>query len=555
MTSPNRPNKFAGTCRTCGGHVLAQQGTIEKVDGKWLVAHTECPVTDGAEPTAPETRVPTFTPTAEQFVCVKAFATGDPLVIQAGAGTGKTSTLRLLAAHADTRGLKGVYTAFNRKIVDDTALTMSGNVQCSTAHSLAFRAYGRAYSHRLNSVRMTGQQIARILGVDQYVLQYGTERRVLAAGWVAGLAIKTVRQFCQSADRELSKRHVPYVDGIDPMTEDGKRTYSNNNDLAVHVLPYAVKAWADIQRTDGQLRFEHDHYLKMWQLNSPVIEADFILFDEAQDADPVMLSIIEQQMERGVQVVAVGDSQQAIYEWRGAVDALDRFAALGGKVAYLSQSFRFGHAVAEVANGLLARIGADLRISGFGERASVVGPAAEPNAILTRTNAGAVREVISLQAAGRRPFIVGGAVEAIRFAKAARTLQAGQPTDHPELACFSTWGEVQDYVENDQQGGDLRQMVKLIDDFGIDTILRALDSGIREEDADVVISTAHRSKGREWNSVQLGSDFFAPKEDAGDLSTAELRLLYVACTRAKCELDIEAVGHAAPGWKPGKARG
>jgi superfamily I DNA/RNA helicase len=39
-----------------------------------------------------------LTPTGEQQAAVDAFATGATVVIEAGAGTGKTSTLRLLAA-------------------------------------------------------------------------------------------------------------------------------------------------------------------------------------------------------------------------------------------------------------------------------------------------------------------------------------------------------------------------------------------------------------------------------------------------------------------------
>jgi superfamily I DNA/RNA helicase len=60
---------------------------------------------------------------------------------------------------------------------------------------------------------------------------------------------------------------------------------------------------------------------------------------------------------------------------------------------------------------------------------------------------------------------------------------------------------------------------------------------IREEDADVTVSTAHKAKGREWDAVQLAGDFPEPEKQGDE----ELRLLYVACTRAKRELDIEAV--------------
>jgi len=33
----------------------------------------------------------------------------------------------------------------------------------------------------------------------------------------------------------------------------------------------------------------------MWELDAPRVAADYLMFDEAQDASPVMLSIVQQQ--------------------------------------------------------------------------------------------------------------------------------------------------------------------------------------------------------------------------------------------------------------------
>jgi superfamily I DNA/RNA helicase len=340
-----------------------------------------------------------------------------------------------------------------------------------------------------------------------------------------------ITKFCQSADLEPTHRHIPYIEGIDYL-QDGKRTYHNNNLVGKHLQPFLEKAWADLTSNHGELPFKHDHYLKLWHLSDPKIAADFILFDEAQDANPVMVAIVAAQTH--AQLVWVGDSQQQIYTFTGAVNALANVPA--DSKAFLTQSFRFGPAVAQVANDILTRLDADLRIVGTDSIRSVVGPLAQPDAILTRTNAAAVRAVLNAQRSGQRPALVGGGEEVVRFTKGARALIEGQTTDHPDLACFGTWGEVQTYVEEDEQGSELRLMVKLVDDFGVPTILGALDRVMREDDADVIVSTAHKSKGREWDSVQLAGDF--PPESPSD---DELRLLYVAATRARRELDIDAV--------------
>jgi Rad3-related DNA helicase len=83
-----------------------------------------------------------LTPTAEQARARDLFTAGGDLVIEAGAGTGKTSTLTLLA-DAAPRGALGQYVAFNKAIVADAGSKMPGHVNASTAHSLAFRAVGR----------------------------------------------------------------------------------------------------------------------------------------------------------------------------------------------------------------------------------------------------------------------------------------------------------------------------------------------------------------------------------------------------------------------------
>src|SRR4051812_27880180 len=79
-----------------------------------------------------------FKPTDEQVDIVNAFMTGENLVIEAGAGSGKTSTLRLIGRADPNR--KGTYFAYNKAIAEDAKASFPANVACSTAHSLAFRA-------------------------------------------------------------------------------------------------------------------------------------------------------------------------------------------------------------------------------------------------------------------------------------------------------------------------------------------------------------------------------------------------------------------------------
>ncbi len=517
--------KFPGTCATCQGRIEPGQ-QIEWDKATKETSHSRCAVEDAhASGVVEIDRKPSFPPTAEQVEALDLFTTGESLAIEAGAGTGKTTTLRLLAESTRARGQ---YIAFNKAIVTEAGAKMPSNVNCSTAHSLAYRAVGHRYKDRIhNSRRMRSIEIADRLKIDGLSVNGPSGRKSISRSFLGGLAMRAITRFCQSADPEPTHRHVPHVEGID---EPG--TYGNNDEVARALVPALRRAWADLMSENGVLPFKHDHYLKAWQLDGPRIGADFILFDEAQDANPVMVAIVTAQTH--AQLVWVGDSQQQIYTFTGAVNALGNVPAESR--AMLTQSFRFGPAIAEVANRLLDRLAADLRLVGTDAVDSTVAAVPDPDAILTRTNAAAVHIVLRLQASGKRVALVGGGDEVVRFAKAAAELMRGEATEHPDLACFDNWGEVRAYVDEDEQGSELRLLVSLVEEFGVEAILEALDRTMREDDADVIVSTAHKSKGREWDSVQLSGDFQIDKP-----SPDELRLLYVACTRAKRELDIEAI--------------
>ena len=472
-------------------------------------------------------------PTPEQQAILDAVSKlgrGDVLVVQAGAGAGKTSTQVMIEEVLPGRGQ---YTAFNKSLVKESSHKFR-RAACNTTHSLAFRAIGKRYAKRLDSERVRSRDVACMLGIEDFTVPMPTPDnpdnfRILAAGFLAGQVTQAVKRFCQSADQEIGESHIKYVDGLD-MPEDGRRTYANNNRLRQYLLPFCQKAWADLSDPDGKLPFSHDVYVKVWQLEKPVISADYIMLDEAQDTAEVMLDILKQQ--KAALLIIVGDSAQSIYEWRGAVNAMAAFPE--AKELTLSQSFRFGQAIADVANQILAEIpGITLRLRGFDQVPSTVGPVAKPHCILTRTNAAAIGAVLQAMADGERPHLIGGGSDVVAFVEAALALQAGKPTSHPELACFGSWSEVQEYVKQDE-GEDLKLMVKLIDSFGAETILNALKRMPTEDHATLTVCTAHKSKGREWDTVKLAPDF----PTLSKCSEADFKLIYVAATRAKLRLDV-----------------
>ena len=471
-----------------------------------------------------------FQPTGEQEQIRDAYLAGGPLAVTAGAGTGKTSTLVLLG---EARQARARYIAYNKSIAMEAERKFPRWVRCSTSHSLAYASAGARFRHRLDNKRhVPAKEVAKILGINDPAALPGGGK--LSPVQVARLAMETLQRFCYSADPEPSAAHAPFKKGLnEPAVQQALREI---------LVPLARRAWADACDPDGKLKYQHDWYIKWWQLSDPRIDADVLFVDEAQDCNPVLEWVIARQ---DAQVIAVGDTCQAIYGWRGATDALDRLGR-GNKLS-LSRSFRFGPAIAAEANKWLGLLDADLRLSGTPSVPSRLGEAAAPKAILCRSNAGVMKQVITEIGAGRktaipspRPGVAGGG-EIERLAKAAISLKRGLGTDHPELMAFQTWSEVRDYAENDPGGEDLQVLVDLIDEHTPEKILAMCAQLVEERYADVVVSTAHKAKGREWESVQI-ADFRkprkAPDEDEAPLPTSEqMMLAYVAVTRAKVLLD------------------
>jgi superfamily I DNA/RNA helicase len=436
----------------------------------------------------------------------------------------------MLAAGTKRRGR---YLAFNKDIAQDAAARFPSTVQCRTAHATAFAALGHRYADRLNSPRQPAWKTGQSLGILRPVriADHEISQRTLSHN-----VLRTVTRFCHSADSALAQHHVPRLRGLDAPAA--------HRQFAELVLPFAAKAWADLQRPDhGIVRFEHDHYLKMWALTRPKIEADFLLLDEAQDTNPVLEQVFTAQRDHA-QLVMVGDSAQAIYGWRGATDVMTGFDA---EQLTLTRSFRFGPQIANEANRWLTLADAPIRLTGTTSVPAEVSSVDHPDAVLCRTNIGAMTEVMRLLGEGHRVALTRGGQQLAQLASAARDLKGGRRTHHPELVLFASWGDLQDYAAYDPAGCDLQPFVDIVDTHGPDAILAAVSDLTEEAHADVTVSTAHKAKGREWSTVRIGNDFPQPKDpnsgtsaadQAPEVSGTDARLAYVAVTRARHQLDL-----------------
>jgi hypothetical protein len=472
-------------------------------------------------------------PTEQQQQAMDLFNGGGSLRIDAYAGTGKTSTLLLLANSTRRRGY---YLAFNRAAVAKATGEFPSAVKCKTTHSLPFRSIKSLYGY--SDDKMTGKANANLI-VDGLILpEYkAVSGRISLTGRSYAAVLQTaMNHFLQSADDAPGVKHFPRIGRLAALD------HSEFVRFAVEALPDLVRLWEGMQHADSTIPLGFDGYLKLWALGNPRIEADFIMLDEAQDSNPVFLKVLREQ---SCQMVYVGDPYQQIYEWRGAVNAMQQVAT--DHRTALTQSFRFGDVIAAGATQVISKLGAKESLRGTPSTHSHICPV-HPCVILCRTNAGVISSLIIHQAEGARTHVVGGTFEQERLLEDVRRLKRNIPSLLPEFFGFANWDEVVDYVEQERDEG-LRLLVNLVKKYGEDRLLFALRNCVKnEEEAQIIVSTAHKAKGREWDVVQVDTDFDAAytqpeKPDNPDRPRKwdlqeEGRLFYVAMTRAKSGVEL-----------------
>lgn len=467
-------------------------------------------------------------PTQEQHGAIEMATSGEDFKISAYAGTGKTSTLKLIGKVLNNQS--GMYLAFNKAIATEAASKFDRNVSCKTFHSMAFRQSPRYITEKLSNPRLLPMKMAKSFDLRDYKvpLAIDNEKSANCTPYDQAMILnRALGYFCRS-----TSDHITHDIMMRSMPDWAEKQYCA--DLAQGLIDKANSLWnmSIDQRTS--IKISHDVYLKHWAMNNPTIDSDFILFDEAQDADPIMLDVLSKQ---DAQVIYVGDRHQQIYAFRGAVNAMQ---SLRIPETLLTKSFRFGNEIANTANSILFTLLDETKpLVGNELIQSNIRELSHADAYLARTNAGAFKKALQLIGEGRSPALSIDLQALHTQVCDAENLQEGlPPSKTSEFFGFSKWDEVLTYTE-ENSACDLAPIVSLIENNGTAFLKEVIEKTTKPSQHDCMISTAHKSKGLEFSGVKLCDDYnWNDKKDNEPLMSAdEARLFYVACTRAINHLD------------------
>jgi F-box protein 18 (helicase) len=463
---------------------------------------------------------------------------GEMLKCVAFAGAGKTSTFIAYAnANPDDNML---YLAFNKSVETEAKSKFPSNVRPKTVHALAWASKGREYKDIASNVRYF--HVTKRLKVDVYA---------------ATLICQTLDNWLNSADEDFAPVHA---------APDFQKKYKN--DITSDLLNSAKVIWHEMIKCVPPFQMTHSGYLKLYQLSQPRLPQGVIMLDEAQDSNPVTFDIVNRQRQFGARVLLAGDPYQQIYSWRGAVDAMSNQDCTA---LYLTQSFRFGNAVARVANKILNTFfNEEKSLVGNGKPDSIVSsfPAGEKFTIICRTNTELFTRAVDHATANQHIHVIGEQgfkmfLDSLLDVYALYCRKNSEVKDR-SLQFFRDYDEFKKFA-NDRADAEMLAKISIVEKYSNAMprhVERIRQMNGAEAFAQVILVTAHKAKGLEWDNVMLANDFTDLFTDKGKLvpikqhvmadkslnenarkllledavEKDEINLLYVAATRAKRSL-------------------
>ena len=293
------------------------------------------------------------------------------------------------------------------------------------------------------------------------------------------------------------------------------------------------------------------------------IAKSVLVIDEAQDMSEDDFRLVQALMQQNeeMRVIAVGDDDQNIYAFRGSNSRYMQslVSEAGAKLYEMTDNYRSAHAIVNCANRFVGRIPGRMKHTAIQSATGTEGKVitlkslidAEikvegTTAILTRTNEETLQVAYELERRGQHATVVQS-MGGFRFGNLAEVRYFLKQLGNKEEAAISTerWKEAKRRtLETYATSTCLSIMKHFFADF--ETTHRtfyhsdlreyifesSIEDFIAADDCSVFVSTVHKAKGREFDTVYLLSSV----PDSRDVN--DMRAYYVGLTRAKLNLYL-----------------
>lgn len=483
----------------------------------------------------------TFTWSEQQEVIFSYFATGTGhAIVQAGAGSAKTTT----SIEGMNRAMvkNAIYIVFNKKNqLEAKDKITNPNIEARTWHSVGLqyvtdnwpRIRGDAWTE-LNRIRL---------------IQPDAPKQVM---FQADKLVKLIKNLFASPTLKDIK-DTANIRGIDCGAKNDAAgwTLDKLSEIVMKVIQVSLE-----RPKDGKISFDDMVWLpiaKGWLKK----QFDLIVVDEAQDANPLQLALAIGSVKDGGRICMVGDEHQSMYYFRGAAsDGMGKAQLeLNAQTFPLTTSYRCPKSVIKLAQTMVPEIqAAPNAIEGEVNSINLekaFNQIKVGDVVLSRTNAPLMKNCLALIRKGIPAYVEGKDVaknlinivnqlEANTIAGFLDNLQRWQDIQIAKATGFTANQKI-DLVTD--QAETLKVIAEDVIEFK--DIEVKINSLFQDKDyvrvPSVVFSTIHKSKGLEWNNVNVLTESFKTRRSATpEEIREEHNIRYVAYTRAKQTLNLVA---------------
>jgi F-box protein 18 (helicase) len=454
--------------------------------------------------------------TAEQRRIIEYDFPKKTLIIEAYAGTGKTSTLLAFARY---RTANVLYLCFNKQVRKEVKDKNIKNITPHTFNSLAYSYCKENIDEKLPPLdEVIDDRLTNTDEVSKWLMKKIFDK------WLT----KPHECFSEFADYYMENslkhldRYIPskFRDKLQPYISGTKQPPKLPFGLIDNVLEHS------------QLYLNTDAQMKYYHLRADLLNYRYIIVDEAQDLSQIQIDIIRKQKEAFK--VIVGDDFQSLYEWRGAVNAIKTFKdTVEHDLATLSQSFRCPEGKISVfVNRLLKQPilfkGVDTEeaeVSAYDDILDVVKmlPKGRGKVFITRKNSTILQTALTLAKNGYKFNVLESSTSIFSPKNIKQLLKEAESTTIEE-ARLGHKDTLVDFLtalpKIKEQFGDVGSFLELFESHKVRSNSKELT---------ITLTNAFQAKGLEWRTVILANDF---KSGMG----LEDNLRYVSATRTKLHL-------------------
>lgn len=523
---------------------------VDKPAGVWTVLWWSDPSAPMPEPEAPANAIIPVLPEPEVVaitaeICATAngvnwsdeqlaifnwFKTGTGnLVIQARAGTGKTTTIKQAFTYAPEAEI--LYAVFNKKNQREAAEKITDTrVDVRTLHSLGFSFIQAVWPGVQPDDTVERERIQSASeGIPDDAA--GTVEKLVGFAKNTQLA-PTVESLIELAnDRGI-------FCGLES-EEDGGWTVAKIATVALRVLELS-------KERSNRISFNDMVWLPVVK-NWVTPRYNLVCVDEAQDMNLPQLEIAIRACRSGGRIAIVGDDRQAIYGFRGAAsDGMGMMKTrLNAATLGLTTTYRCPKSVVAIAASIVTDYHAapEAPEGIVDSTPAVTEQVAIGDAVLSRLNAPLMSTCLAILRRGISARIEGRDIGK-QLCGMVRKLKAKSVPDFCRK--LNAWGDKQ--IARVNCGKNAEAKVALVRDQ-VETLAAVAEgcASVRDietrllslfQDSDsnakpaVVLSTVHKAKGLEWNRVFILRDTFKFKTDEDN------NVWYVGVTRAKKHLTM-----------------